>query len=73
MFGNTLEEVMELQKEDHPHLEVPWVIVELTETILRLRGPSTQGIFRYCHYTVNHSTTTGTTSLLLLQAPILLY
>jgi hypothetical protein len=46
MFGNTLEEVMELQKEDHPHLEVPWVIVELTETILRLRGPSTQGIFR---------------------------
>lgn len=46
MFSNTLEEVMEIQEERFPGLNVPWVIIELCEAILRLRGPSTQGIFR---------------------------
>lgn len=46
MFGTTLEEVMEIQEEKFPGLDVPWVIVELCEAILHLRGPSTQGIFR---------------------------
>ena len=46
MFGTTLEEVMEMQKKQKPDLAIPWVVVTLTETVLRLHGPLTEGIFR---------------------------
>ena len=46
LFGTTLEELMELQKEEHPELSIPWIVIELCDTILKLGGPSTQGIFR---------------------------
>lgn len=47
MFGITLAEVMELQEEKHPELPVPWVIVQLFESVLNLGGPQSEGIFRY--------------------------
>ena len=46
MFGTTLEEVMEMQEDLKPDLRVPWVVITLTETVLRLNGPLTEGIFR---------------------------
>ena len=47
MFGTTLEEVMDLQKEKFPTHELPWVVTILTDTVLQLSGPKTEGIFRY--------------------------
>lgn len=47
IFGTSLEEALELQVDQYPDLDIPWVILELCETVLRLRGPNTQGIFRY--------------------------
>ena len=46
MFGTTLEEVMELQKEKFPDLQLPWVVTALTDAVLQLSGPQTEGIFR---------------------------
>ena len=46
MFGTTVEEVLEMQEDIKPHLKIPWVVVILTETVLRLSGPQTEGIFR---------------------------
>ena len=46
MFGTTVEEVMEMQEDLKPDLKIPWVVVILTETVLRLNGPLTEGIFR---------------------------
>ncbi|XP_063227611.1 uncharacterized protein LOC134533847 isoform X2 [Bacillus rossius redtenbacheri] len=46
MFGNTLEEVMALQKERFPHKKLPWVQSTLSEEVLRLQGAQTEGIFR---------------------------
>ncbi|XP_069674699.1 uncharacterized protein RhoGAP93B isoform X2 [Periplaneta americana] len=46
MFGNTLEEVMALQKERFPHRKLPWVQSTLSEEVLRLQGAQTEGIFR---------------------------
>ena len=46
MFGNTLEEVMALQKERFPNRRLPWVQTTLSEQVLRLQGASTEGIFR---------------------------
>lgn len=46
MFGTSLQDVMELQSERHPDLDIPWVVLELCQTVLRLQGPYTQGIFR---------------------------
>ena len=56
MFSTTLEEVMEIQEEKFPGLDIPWVIIELCEAILRLRGPSTQGIFRQAMHFMESST-----------------
>lgn len=47
MFGTTLEDVMELQKEKFPDLRLPWVVTILADTVLQLSGPQTEGIFRY--------------------------
>ncbi|PSN44409.1 hypothetical protein C0J52_05744 [Blattella germanica] len=46
MFGNTLAEVMALQKERFPHRKLPWVQSTLSEEVLRLQGAQTEGIFR---------------------------
>ena len=42
---------MELQKDKFPDHTLPWVIEALTDTVLKLNGPQTEGIFRY-HSTV---------------------
>ena len=47
MFGTTLEEVMDLQKEKFPEHHLPWVVTILTDAVLQLKGPLTEGIFRY--------------------------
>lgn len=46
MFGSTLEEIMNLQKERFPHYKLPWLQTTLSEQILRLQGTQTEGIFR---------------------------
>ena len=50
MFGSTLDEIMNLQKERFPHYRLPWLQTTLSEQILRLQGTQTEGIFRYVHY-----------------------
>lgn len=49
MFGNTLLEVMTLQKERFPHRKLPWVQSTLSEEVLRLQGAQTEGIFRWTY------------------------
>ncbi|XP_047985920.1 rho GTPase-activating protein 39 isoform X2 [Leguminivora glycinivorella] len=46
MFGNTLSEVMALQKERFPNRQLPWVQVALSQQVLALSGRETEGIFR---------------------------
>ncbi|XP_053681293.1 hornerin [Anopheles nili] len=46
MFGNTLNEVMELQKERFPERQLPWIQTTLSEQVLLLNGKQTEGIFR---------------------------
>ena len=38
---------MELQKDKFPDHTLPWVIEALTDAVLKLNGPQTEGIFRY--------------------------
>ena len=42
---------MELQSAKFPDHTLPWVIEALTDAVLKLNGPQTEGIFRY-HSTV---------------------
>lgn len=46
MFGNTLVEVMELQREIFPERKIPWIQHTLSEQILVMQGKQTEGIFR---------------------------
>ncbi|XP_022242043.1 uncharacterized protein LOC106459788 isoform X1 [Limulus polyphemus] len=46
MFGNTLEEVMALQKDRCPSRSLPWIQTTLSESVLQLNGAQTEGIFR---------------------------
>ena len=46
MFGNTLAEVMELQREIFPEKKIPWIQQTLSEQILLMQGKQTEGIFR---------------------------
>jgi Rho GTPase-activating protein 39 len=46
MFGNTLEEVMELQRTIFPGKKIPWIQHTLSQQILILMGKQTEGIFR---------------------------
>lgn len=46
MFGNTLSEIMELQREIFPEKKIPWIQHTLSEQILLLQGKQTEGIFR---------------------------
>lgn len=46
MFGTTLEEVMEMQKDQFPQYGRPWVVQALVEAVMQLEGATTEGIFR---------------------------
>jgi Rho GTPase-activating protein 39 len=47
MFGGTLEEIMDLQKERFPNARLPWIQTVLSEELLKLCGNQlTEGIFR---------------------------
>nr|CAB3222852.1 rho GTPase-activating protein 39 [Phallusia mammillata] len=46
MFGNTLQEILELQSERHPERRLPWILTSLSDEVLRLEGNKTEGIFR---------------------------
>jgi hypothetical protein len=46
MFGNTLEDAMELQKEKFPNSELPWIVTTLCEKMLVLGALETEGVFR---------------------------
>mmetsp|Transcript_15499 Transcript_15499/g.46419 ORF Transcript_15499/g.46419 Transcript_15499/m.46419 type:complete len:801 (-) Transcript_15499:51-2453(-) len=46
IFGVTLEEVMRIQHEKYPQLEVPLILTSLTDAVIRLGGAKTEGIFR---------------------------
>ena len=46
MFGGTLTETMEVQRERFPHLRLPWFMTTVADQILRLNGTGTEGIFR---------------------------
>ncbi|CAD5209661.1 unnamed protein product [Bursaphelenchus xylophilus] len=46
MFGTTLEELMDYQKDKYPGLEIPWIEEVLINMVYELGGESTEGIFR---------------------------
>ena len=46
MFGGTLIETMEVQRDRFPHLRLPWILTTMADQILRLNGTGTEGIFR---------------------------
>ena len=46
MFGGTLSETMEVQRDRFPHLRLPWILTTVADQILRLNGTGTEGIFR---------------------------
>ncbi len=46
MFGGTLQETMEIQRDRFPHRKLPWILTTMAEQILRLNGSTTEGIFR---------------------------
>ena len=46
MFGGTLMETLNIQKDKFPNRRLPWILTTLTEQILALNGLTTEGIFR---------------------------
>ncbi|XP_053552454.1 rho GTPase-activating protein 39 isoform X2 [Bombina bombina] len=46
LFGSSLEEIMERQREVYPNLQLPWVQTRLSQQVLALGGERTEGIFR---------------------------
>ena len=46
MFGGTLAEAMDIQRDRFPQRKLPWILTTLVEQIMQLRGASTEGIFR---------------------------
>ncbi|XP_072569047.1 rho GTPase-activating protein 39-like [Paramormyrops kingsleyae] len=46
LFGSSLEEIMERQRELFPERRLPWVQVQLSQYVLALGGAQTEGIFR---------------------------
>ncbi|KAI0983541.1 hypothetical protein GJ496_002581 [Pomphorhynchus laevis] len=48
MFGTSLIELMEMQRSipNYTHLNLPWIQIALSSTILQLGGVTTEGIFR---------------------------
>jgi hypothetical protein len=46
MFGGTLSETMEIQRDRFPQRRLPWILTALADQVIRLNGLSTEGIFR---------------------------
>ena len=46
MFGGTLGETMEIQRERYPHRRLPWILTALADQVIQLNGLTTEGIFR---------------------------
>ncbi|KAG8446257.1 hypothetical protein GDO86_013917 [Hymenochirus boettgeri] len=46
LFGSSLEEIMERQREVYPDRRLPWVQTQLSQQVLALEGEQTEGIFR---------------------------
>ena len=46
MFGGTLLEILDIQKDKYPSRRLPWILTTLTDQIISLSGMSTEGIFR---------------------------
>uniref|UniRef100_A0A8C9TJE9 Rho GTPase-activating protein 39 n=1 Tax=Scleropages formosus TaxID=113540 RepID=A0A8C9TJE9_SCLFO len=46
LFGSSLQEVMERQRDLFPDRRLPWVQVQLSQYVLALGGTRTEGIFR---------------------------
>ena len=46
MFGGTLREILDIQKEKFPARRLPWILTTLTDQIIQLNGLGTEGIFR---------------------------
>lgn len=46
MFGGTLSETMDIQRDRFPHRRLPWILTALADQVIRLNGLSTEGIFR---------------------------
>eukprot|EP00794_Sanderia_malayensis_P017061 gene17061-18779_t len=46
LFGNTLEEIMEMQQEHYPDRMLPWIMTTLADFVLSHNGLRTEGIFR---------------------------
>ncbi|XP_063311848.1 rho GTPase-activating protein 39-like isoform X1 [Pelobates fuscus] len=46
LFGSSLEEIMERQREVYPDRRLPWVQTQLSQQVLNLGGERTEGIFR---------------------------
>ena len=46
MFGGTLVETMDMQRDRYPQKQLPWILTTLAEQILQLNGTKTEGIFR---------------------------
>ena len=46
MFGGTLGETMDMQRDRYPQKQLPWILTTLAEQILQLNGTKTEGIFR---------------------------
>ena len=47
MFGNTLEDIMELQEKHYKSKKLPWIMTTLAELVLANNGLRTEGIFRW--------------------------
>jgi len=46
MFGGTLQEILDIQKDKFPTRRIPWILTTLRDQILELNGLTTEGIFR---------------------------
>ena len=46
MFGNTLEDIILMQKDRYPDRKLPWIQTTLSEEVLGLGGAQQEGIFR---------------------------
>ncbi|XP_057298183.1 rho GTPase-activating protein 39-like [Hydractinia symbiolongicarpus] len=46
LFGNALEDIMEMQQERYPDYRLPWILTTLTDAVLIQNGLQTEGIFR---------------------------
>ncbi|XP_066266048.1 rho GTPase-activating protein 39-like isoform X2 [Branchiostoma lanceolatum] len=46
MFGNTLDDIMNMQKQRYPERRLPWIQTTLSNEVLKLGGERTEGIFR---------------------------